>query len=367
MSRDASIDQNRVENGMIEADYSAHKSMMFAIREAMALYLFDKNREKDIAKVAENFLSLDDYQGDRVPLGAVVQEVDALCNVLQDNYLGLHLNRLVDIESLPFYKAISECIRPFSSTDNELPFLLISRLVLRFFFLITQSIDLKLIAEKGLLRFEFVSNAPEIMNKHQIDGVLVIVYRIVEAFYPNMLKTVYIAHRHTSYELEYYESIFGVPVQAAEKTTLVYDLRCKDHYKHAADLLIKSEEELGRRFFINPLSNMLSTQFAGSSYTQRCEIVIDTMMGVSPPTRSHVANAMNISVSTLQRRLDEEGTSFQEVLEDTRKRLAKLYLTEKKLSTTDVAYLLGYKSHSQFFKAFKTWFGITPRAYQSAL
>ena len=352
---------------MIEADCSAHKSMIFAIREALALYLFDKNREKDIAKVAENFLCLDDYQGDRVPLKAIFQEVDALCNVLQDNYLGLNLNRLVDIESLPFYKAISECIRPFSNTNNELPFLLIGRLVLHFFFLITQSIELKLTAEKGVLCFEFIPNVPKIMNKHQIDGVLVIVYRIVEAFSPNMLKSIYIAHRHTSYELEYYESIFGVPAQSAEKTTLVYDLRCKDHYKHAADLLIKSEEELGRRFFINPLFNMLSTQFAGLSHTQRCGIVIDTIIGVSPPTRSHVATAMNISVSTLQRRLDEESTSFQEVLEDTRKRLAKLYLSEKKLSATDVAYLLGYKSHSQFFKAFKTWFGITPRAYQSAL
>lgn len=352
---------------MIEADYSAHKSMMLAIREALALYLFDRNREKDIAKIAENFLCLDDYQGDRIPLKAVFQEVDALCNVLQDNYLGLNLNRLVDIESLPFYKAISECIRPFSSTNNELPFLLIGRLVRHFFFLITQSIELKLTAEKGMLCFEFIPNVPEIVNKHQLDGVLVIVYRIIEDFCPNMLKSICIAHRHTSYELKYYESIFGVPAQPTEKTTLVYDLRCKDHYKSAADLLMKSQEELGRRFFINPLSNMLSTQFAGSSYAQRCGIVIDTIIGVSPPTRNYVATAMNISVSTLQRRLDEEGTSFQKVLEDTRKRLAKLYLSEKNLSATDVAYLLGYKSHSQFFKAFKTWFGLTPRAYQNAL
>ena len=351
----------------MKTEYSTHKSMIFAIREAISLYLSNINCKKDNIKVVESFLSLDDYKGDRVPLGAVVKEVDALCNVLQDNYLGLHLNRLVDIESLPFYKAISECIRPFSSTNNELPFLLISRLVLRFFFLLTQSIDLKLIAEKGLLRFEFISNTPEIINKHQIDGVLVIVYRIVEAFYPNMLKTIYIAHRHTSDELEYYESIFGVPIELSDTTSLVYDLKCKNHYKNAATLLIKSEEEIDRKFFINPLFNMLSTDFSRFSCKQCCEIIIDTVMGISPPTRNHIANAMNISVSTLQRRLSEEGTSFQEVLEDTRKRKVKIYLAEKNLSATDVAYLLGYKSHSQFFKAFKTWFGITPKAYQSIL
>ena len=352
---------------MIEADYSTHKSMLLAIREAVTLYLFDKNREKDIPKVAESFLLLDDYQGDRVPVSAVMEEVNSLCNVLQDNYLGLKLNLLANIEQLPFYQSVSACIRPFSDIENELPFLLVGRIVYRFFFLITQSIDLKLNEEKGLLRFDLTSNVPDIMNKHQMDGAIVLIYRIIEAFCPGYLTKITVAYRHTAYELEYYQSIFGVPVERAEKTSLIYDLKCKNYYKNATSLLIKSEEELGRRFFINPLFNMLSTQFSELSYQQRCEIVIDTMIGMIPPTRSNVADSMNLSVSTLQRRLDEEGTSFQEILDETRKRLAKMYLTEKKLSTTDVAYLLGYQSHSQFFKVFKSWFGITPKVYQSNL
>ena len=350
---------------MIRAEYSTHKSVMFAIREAVTLYLFDKNREKDIPRIAEMFLLMDSYDGDRVPISAVMKEVDALCNTLQDNYLGLNLNFLVNIESLPSYKSISECMRPFANVNNELPFLLVSRLVCCSFPMITRSIDLKLSAEKGLLRFDFISNAPDVMNKHQLDGAMVLVYRIVEAFYPGMLKKLYVAQRHTAYELEYYQSVFGAPAESANKTSLVYVLKCKNHYKNAASLLIKAEEELGRKFHINPLFNMLFTQFYKFSYKQRCEIVIDTMMGVSLPTRNHVADSMNISVSTLQRRLSEEGTTFQEVLEETRKRLAKMYLTERKTSITDVAYLLGYKSHSQFFKVFKTWFGITPKTYQS--
>ncbi|MBF0659828.1 helix-turn-helix transcriptional regulator [Psychrobacter sp. NG25] len=350
---------------MIKAEYSTHKSVMFAIREAMTLYLFDKNREKDIPKIAEMFLLMDSYDGDRVPISAVMKEMDALCNTLQDNYLGLNLNFLVNIESLPSYKSISECIRPFANVNNELPFLLVSRLICCSFPMIARSVDLKLSAEKGMLRFDFISNAPDVMNKHQLDSVMVLVYRIVEAFYPGMLKKLYVAQRHTAYELEYYQSVFGAPAESANKTSLVYALKCKDHYKNAASLLIKAEEELGRKFYINPLFNMLFTQFSEISYKQRCEIIIDTMMGVSSPTRIQVADSMNISVSTLRRRLHDEGATFQEILEETRKRLAKLYLTERKISTTDVAYLLGYKSHSQFFKVFKTWFGITPKTYQS--
>ncbi|MBO1530102.1 helix-turn-helix transcriptional regulator [Psychrobacter sp. F1192] len=352
---------------MIETGHSTHKSIMIAIREAAALYLFNRSREKDIPKIAEVFLSLENYEGERVPITEVVKEVHAISNVLQDNYLGLHLNLLVDIESLPFYKAISECIKPFSNVNSELPFLLVGRLVFHFFFLMTQSIDLKLTLKKEQLRFDFASNASEVMNKNQIDGAMVLVYRLLEAFCPGRLKGVCVAHRYTSYELEYYQSIFGVPAKLAATTSLVYDLKCSNHYKNATYLLTSSEQRLGRKFLINPLLNMLSIQFADLSYQQRCEIILNTVMGVSVPTRRHVADSMNISVSTLQRRLKEEGTSFHEVLEATRKQMAKLYLIEKKLSTTDIAHLLGYKSHSQFFKAFKAWFGMTPKAYQVSL
>lgn len=352
---------------MIEAYNSTHKSILLSIRKAVSLYLFERNRVEDIPKVAQSFLLLDNYKGDRVPVSAVMEEVNSICNVLQDNYLGLRLNMLVDIEQLPFYKSVSECLRPLINSNNELPLLLVSRIVYRFFFLVTQSIDLQLIEEKGLLRFDLTSNAPDIMNKHQIDGAIVLIYRIVEAFCPGNLTKITITYRHISYELEYYQSIFGVVVESDEKISLIYELKGNDYYKNAASLLIKLEEELGRRFFINPLFNMLSDQFSESSYEQRCEVIIDTMIGMIPPTRSNVADSMNISISTLQRKLKEEGTSFQGVLEDTRKRLAQMYLAEKKLSTTDVAYLLGYQSPSQFFKVFKTWFGITPTTYRNDL
>ncbi len=159
---------------MIKTELSTHKSILLAIREAVTLYLFDRNREKDIPKVADLFLSLDHYKGDRVPISAVIEEVNSICNVLQDNYLGLRLNLLINIEQLPFYKSVNECIRPFYDANNELPFLLVSRMICRFLFLVIQSIDLKLTAEKGLLRFDLMPKAPDIMNKHQIDGVIVL-------------------------------------------------------------------------------------------------------------------------------------------------------------------------------------------------
>ena len=352
---------------MKESNNSVHKSLILAIRKATALYLFEQKREKDIPQIAKIFLPLKEYHGERVPLSIAAKETNALCSMLQDDYLGLNLNILINIEILPFYKAINECIRPFSNIKSKLPLLLVSRILYRFAFLISQSISLRLAEEAGSLRFDFISNVQDMTSKHQIDGAMVIIYRILEELCPGMLKKIYIAHRKTSYELRYYRYIFSVPVELADKTSLVYDLDCKNHYKDASSLLIKSQEELGRMLNINPLANMLVAQFPEMSYKQRCEMFIDIMRGIRPLDRKHIADLMNISVSTLQRKLKEEDTSFQEILEGTRRQLAKLYLTENKLSTTDISCLLGYKSHSQFFKIFKIWFGVTPKTYRNNL
>ncbi|NRA23856.1 MAG: helix-turn-helix transcriptional regulator [Oleispira sp.] len=72
-----------------------------------------------------------------------------------------------------------------------------------------------------------------------------------------------------------------------------------------------------------------------------------------------------MSVSSLQRRLREEGTSFQKGLWVARKSLAHDYLIDQKMSATDVAFLLGYQFSSQFFKAFKVWVKMTPMEYQN--
>ena len=66
-------------------------------------------------------------------------------------------------------------------------------------------------------------------------------------------------------------------------------------------------------------------------------------------------------------RLDEAGTSFQQVLGQTRHELAKDYLSQRQLSLADIAFLLGYQEQSAFNHAFKGWFGISPGSYRVRL
>ena len=79
-----------------------------------------------------------------------------------------------------------------------------------------------------------------------------------------------------------------------------------------------------------------------------------------------VARRLGLSTRSLQRRLREEGTSFQAVRDETRQSLADRYLNED-LSMAEISFLLGFSAPSAFFRAFKRWTGSTPLEYRDAL
>jgi len=76
-----------------------------------------------------------------------------------------------------------------------------------------------------------------------------------------------------------------------------------------------------------------------------------------------VAKEMAVSVRTLQKRLEDEGVIFSDLLKDIRQRLAQKYLHEN-YSVEQITYLLGFSEPSVFRKAFKKWSGVTPREYR---
>lgn len=77
-----------------------------------------------------------------------------------------------------------------------------------------------------------------------------------------------------------------------------------------------------------------------------------------------VAQDLGLNQRTLQRKLQEAGASFQQVLDHTRRELAQGYLLQHKLSLVDIAFLLGYQDQSAFNHAFKEWTGLSPGSYR---
>lgn len=87
-----------------------------------------------------------------------------------------------------------------------------------------------------------------------------------------------------------------------------------------------------------------------------------TIVSVLPEGGSAVAvaRALHVSVRTLQRKLVAAGTTFREVADTVRGRLAEEYLADRKVSTAEVAFLLGFSDQTSFIRAFRRWTGEPP-------
>lgn len=109
---------------------------------------------------------------------------------------------------------------------------------------------------------------------------------------------------------------------------------------------------------------MLETLNGGDGYTPKVAHLIAEHFRGELPKIDAIASALSISTRHLQRELQAEGTSFQKLLNKTRKELALRHLKNPTLSIHDIAFLLGFSEPSAFNRAFKRWTGRTPRCYR---
>jgi len=94
----------------------------------------------------------------------------------------------------------------------------------------------------------------------------------------------------------------------------------------------------------------------------RSQVNLSLMQG--EPVLDEVADKLGLSSWSLQRRLREEGSSFTALVDQVRCEMATHYLQQKQLPISEMALLLGYSEVSAFSRAFRRWFGISPRQWR---
>jgi len=100
------------------------------------------------------------------------------------------------------------------------------------------------------------------------------------------------------------------------------------------------------------------------SVTVRVRDVLSRAVQGSEPTLEVVAGVLGLAPRSLQRQLQEEGTTFQTILDGLRRGLAYLYLGQRELRVDEVAQRLGFRDSSAFGRAFRRWTGTSPAAYR---
>ena len=118
------------------------------------------------------------------------------------------------------------------------------------------------------------------------------------------------------------------------------------------------------RFFDTHLEDELSNYDDSASLEHRVRIQVSQALSQGVPRITDVATCLGMSGRTLQRRLSEQGYSFQNLVDESRRELAMRLLEDTAYPLAEVAFLTGFSEQSAFNRAFKRWSGQTPRSFR---
>jgi len=128
--------------------------------------------------------------------------------------------------------------------------------------------------------------------------------------------------------------------------------------------LITRNEELWS-FFEADLRRQLTEANKETPVKDQVRTALLHLLPSGQATADSVAERLRISRRSLQRRLQEEGATFQSILDATRADLSLHYLREGSMSVDEISYLLAYRDPNSFYRAFHGWTGMTPSEARS--
>ena len=168
------------------------------------------------------------------------------------------------------------------------------------------------------------------------------------------LKEIHFIHEQPE-NVKPYEEYFGCPVLFEQSLALMrFD-------KEVLSLTLKNSDAVLVAILEKHADKLLASLPHIDEITDQVRKQIAYLLHQGEPNIEQLAERLNYSRRTLQRRLTEAGTNFRKELNTVRYELAKSYLKDPRLQIVEIALLLGYAEHSPFTRAYKEWSGKTPQ------
>jgi AraC-like DNA-binding protein len=172
-------------------------------------------------------------------------------------------------------------------------------------------------------------------------------------------KAIRFTHKEPSYRAEY-DRIFGVPLffsshmNALQVDEALLNMKLPRTNPYLSEVLSARAEEL------------LKGLEMSKTMRGRVENLLIPILHTGETSMDMIAVKLGLSRQTLFRKLRAEGITFEKVLDELRHKLALHYLSVKKVSVNETAYLVGFSQPAAFSRAFKRWTGYSPRTMASA-
>jgi AraC-like DNA-binding protein len=217
--------------------------------------------------------------------------------------------------------------------------------------------QLRVERERAVLQIE----SSVVMPRAAVDFQLAVLYRNHLSHWPRTADAgyeVWFTHNQPNSNFAYRLSFPGVTLRFSMpfagfvllESDLAKPLRTADRNLHA--LVCKSADQI--------LAMLPKTD----RMIEKVRELIITDISTGGPYAERVSRALDISSRTLLRKLDEEGITFKDLLDDVRRRLALSYVDNRDIGLADVAFLLGFSHVSAFNRAFRRWTSQTPLEYR---
>lgn len=162
--------------------------------------------------------------------------------------------------------------------------------------------------------------------------------------------------RPQPHDLEPYQQTFRTPLLFAQPRNFIE--------LHLADIeqpLPAANAELARQNDAAVVRYLARLEKSG--VTPRVQQAILDALPNGAPSKQQVGRTLGMSPRNLQRHLAAEQTSFKELLNDARLRLACNYVEEGRAPLSEIAFVVGFADLSAFSRAFKRWTGLSPSDY----
>ncbi len=215
----------------------------------------------------------------------------------------------------------------------------------------------------GLMRLEYRIEAPHIVERRQDAelslGMFYNVFR--DCCGPSWVpEEVHFEHPQPQ-EWRQHEAAFSAPVYFSQSSNaLLFRREVMDRPMPGRDLTLMTMMQS----CLEQLGNVDGTP---SSVVDRVRMTIRTRLPNGYPTLEQVGEALRLAPTAIQRELSEAGVSYKDLVEATRRDLALMYLKQRNLPLSEIAFLLGYSELSALSRAVRRWTGEAPRTVRAKL
>jgi len=279
-----------------------------------------------------------------------IRLLDAGAALADDPHFGLHVGECVKLGTYSVYGLVLLACRDIGQALEQ---------TMRYEALAHDLGRSRVTADGGVARYEWISHYPD-ASRHLVESVFAGIQTFGRWLAGGALPVAQVAFAHASDAgRAEYERVFGNgPRFDAPANCGAFDAAILALPVPNADITLypvlqqHAERLLGQRAQAAP----------GIVAEVRAAIIRN--LAHDRVRLASIAQELDLSPRTLQRKLSEAGASFQGVLDGARHALAQDYLRQPGLSLADIAFLLGYAEQSAFTHAFKEWSGVNPGAWR---